>query len=187
MGSPDEVSMRPRPDYEGPPYAHDELAWHGRIVRDERGETIGRIEKILVDDATGAADWALVCSNDPWVAPAFVPLLGSRREGEDVIVAVAKSQCTDAPRTQEASRLSDDQGAALYRHYGIDEADQRAGELRLGGLGQRLIAGEQRLASQISRFWLRRSSVMRGDDETVPVVTTAKENVLASPERPESP
>lgn len=157
------------------PQPSSKLAWRGRIVRDEQGETIGTIEEIYVAEETAAPDWALVRGDGPGNAASFLPLQGSRSEGEGVIVPFTKAQFTAAPRTQEASWLSPEQGAALYDHYGINEADRRPEDVRLERAGQRVVAGEQRLADQISGFWLRRLSDMRGHNKTPPGATTANE------------
>jgi hypothetical protein len=147
----------------GAPKPSSELAWRGRTIRDEQGETIGKIEEIYVADETGAPDWALVRGDGPSAAASFLPLRGSRNEGEEVVVPFTKTQFAQAPRTHEAGRLSPEQGAALYDHYGINEFDRRPADVRLDGAGQTMVAGEQRLASRPNvRFWLRLLSDMRG-------------------------
>jgi hypothetical protein len=103
----------------------------------------GRIEEIYVAEETAAPDWALVRSDSPANASSFLPLHGSRSDGDEVIVPFTKTEVTDAPWTREASRLSPEQGAALYDHYGIRDAGLSSTEARLDGAGQLIdVAGE---------------------------------------------
>ena len=146
----------------------DKLAWRGRTVRDEEGETIGEIEEIYVADETAVADWALVRGDGPRNRVSFLPLQGSRSERDAVVVPFTKTQFADAPQTERASRLSPEQGAALYDYYGVHEAHRRQGDVRLERAGQTAVVRERRLAKQISRLWVRLLSGMRGHNKTAP-------------------
>jgi len=72
-------------------------------------------------------------SDGPDGATSFLPLQGSRSEGNEVIVPVTRTQVTHTPHTEEANRLSPEQGAALYDYYGISDTDRPTTEARLDG------------------------------------------------------
>lgn len=138
------------------------LAWRGWTVRGNRGETIGKIEEIYVAEETAAPDWALVRNDSPGGTTSFLPLRGSRSEGNEVIVPFTRAQVTHAPYTEETNRLSPEQGAALYDYYGISAADRSSSEDPLDGAWEMAVAAEQRLTAQLSRTWQQWRSNMSG-------------------------
>jgi hypothetical protein len=142
------------------------LAWRGWTVRGSRGETLGTIEEIYVAEETATPDWALVRSDGPGASTTFLPLQGSRSEGNEVIVPFTRAQVTHAPHIEEASRLSPEQGAALYTYYGISDANHSPSEVPLGRAWEIVVAAEQRLTAQISQAWRQWLSNMRGHTET---------------------
>jgi hypothetical protein len=142
--------------------ASGKLAWRGWTVRGSRGETIGKIEEIYIAEETAAPDWALVRGDGPGGTTSFLPLQGSRSEDNEVIVPFTRTQVTHAPHTEEASRLSPEQGAALYDYYGISDADRSPSEERLDGAWELVVAAEQKLTAQLSRASKQWLANMRG-------------------------
>ena len=138
------------------------LAWRGRTVRGSRGETIGKIEEIYVAEETAVPDWALVRSDSPGASTSFLPLQGSRSEGNEVIVPFTRTQVMHAPYAEQASRLSPEQGAALYAYYGVSDVDRFPGETRLDGAWETVSTTEQKLSSQRSHTWQQWLANMRG-------------------------
>ncbi len=149
------------------------LAWRGWTVRGRRGEMIGKIEEIYVAEETAAPDWALVHGDGPTGTTSFLPLQGSRSEGNEVIVPFTRRQVTHAPHTEETSRLSSEQGAALYDYYGISEADRSPNEAPLDGAWEMAVAAEQKLTAELSRAWQQWLSHMRGHNVTARSTTAA--------------
>jgi hypothetical protein len=141
------------------------LAWRGWTVRGNRGETIGKIEEIYVADEAAFPDWALVRGDGPGGSTSFLPLQASRSEGNEVVVPFTMAQVKHAPHAEEASRLSHEQGAALYDYNGISEADRSPGEARLNGAWEMVVAAEQKLTAQLSRAWRQWLSDLRGRNE----------------------
>jgi hypothetical protein len=149
------------------------LAWRGWTVRGNRGETIGKIEEIYVADETAAPDWALVRGDGPGGRTSFLPLQGSRSEGNEVVVPFTRAQVKHAPHTEEASRLSPEQGAALYDYYGIGDADRSPDGAQLDGAWEMVVAAEQKLTAQLSRAWRQWLANTRGHNDSARSETAA--------------
>jgi len=91
-----------------------------------------------------------------------------------VIVPFTRTQVTHAPRTEEANRLSPEQGAALHDCYGISDADRFPREARLDGAWEIVVAAEQKMtAQQPSTAWQQWLSNMRGHNEALRSATAA--------------
>ena len=156
------------------------LAWRGWAVRGRRGEMIGKIEEIYVADETAAPDWALIRGDGPASSTSFLPLRGSRSEANEVIVPFTRTQVTRAPHVQRGSRLSPDQGAALYDYYGIADSDRGTNEASPHSAWEKAIDAEQKLSTQLSRLWHQWLSNLRGHSETTRSASAAEK----SPARP---
>ncbi|MGY1680830.1 hypothetical protein [Geodermatophilus sp. SYSU D01176] len=91
--------------------------WVGRTVVDRDGAEIGVCAALLADEATGRPEW-LYAERDE--ATVVVPLLDATGSGDRVQVAVTRADAEGAPRFGPTRELSQDQEAALYRHYGIE-------------------------------------------------------------------
>ena len=156
------------------------LGWRGWTVRGSRGETIGKIEEIYVAEETSAPDWALVRGDGPGGSTSFLPLQGSRTEGNEVIVPFTRTQVTHAPHIEEASRLSPEQGAALYDYYGVSDADRTPSGTSLDGAWEMAVAAEHKVTAQLSRAWRRWLSNMRGHTETARSATAAVQRQQSS-------
>ena len=92
------------------------LAWVGRTLVDRDGAEIGACTAVFTDDATRLTEW--VCSEVEGTA-VFIPAVGATESGGDVQVAVSRDDVAKAPTVGGSERISDDEEAALYRHYGI--------------------------------------------------------------------
>jgi uncharacterized protein (TIGR02271 family) len=97
-----------------------EYDWHGRTLKDRKGEKIGTIDALYLDQETDKPEWALVNTGLFGTKSSFVPLAGAAPRGEDVVVKVEAQQVKDAPRMDPDEQLSEQQEAELFRHYGID-------------------------------------------------------------------
>lgn len=100
--------------------------WAGRTVVDLKGEKIGSLDEIYLDDETGQPEWALVHTGLFGRKSSFVPLAGAAPAGEKVRVRCAKDAVKDAPSIEPEGELSQDEEATLYAHYGMDYGESRS-------------------------------------------------------------
>ena len=102
----------------------DEADWEGQTMLDRTGRKIGRIDEIYLVEETGRAEWARVKLGAIGSRATLVPLAGAQEIGAGVRAAFEKSVVEEAPRV-EGEDPSDEQVAAVYRHYRIEsEATQ---------------------------------------------------------------
>ncbi|GAA1880030.1 PRC and DUF2382 domain-containing protein [Pseudonocardia ailaonensis] len=154
----------------------------GRQAFDARGEKIGKIGQVYVDDRNGAPTWATVHTGLFGTKESFVPLDGADVKGGDVALSVEKAQVKDAPHmgdTAEHLDASDEQ--ELRRHYGANghtghdgrSADTSAGTGRRGA-DDAMTRSEERLrvgteTEEAGRVRLRKYVVTEQQTVTVPV------------------
>jgi uncharacterized protein (TIGR02271 family) len=100
--------------------------WQGRTMVDPAGDKLGTIDAIYLDDETGQPEWATVTSGLFTAKAAFVPLAQAQDLGDSVQVPYDKQQVSDAPSPQADGSLSQDEEAALYRHYGLEYSEHRS-------------------------------------------------------------
>jgi membrane protein len=97
------------------------LDWEGRTMLDRAGEKIGTIEEIYLVEETGQPDWAVVTLGRVGKSRAtLVPLVGADPVERGIRAAYEKDVIDDAPRIDGAAEPSEQQVAAVYRHYGIE-------------------------------------------------------------------
>jgi uncharacterized protein (TIGR02271 family) len=162
-----------------------EVVGHGKVVTD-RGEKVGSIGEIYVDDITGAPDWVTVRTGLFGTAETFVPLQAARVEGGDLVVPYAKDLIKDAPRIETDGALSPLEEQILYRHYSVGTNASRtdASTFLDGSVGradrsdavtdtamtrseERLVVGTQE--REAGRARLRKYVVTEHVTQTVPV------------------
>jgi uncharacterized protein (TIGR02271 family) len=108
------------------PAANEVLEWRGRTVVGSSGDKIGKIEEIYLDAETEQPEWALVHTGLFGSAQSFVPIADATAQGSDVQVPFDKVQVKDAPKMEPDGQLSEQDEAALYRHYGMDYGESRS-------------------------------------------------------------
>jgi len=94
--------------------------WEGQTLLDPSGEKIGTIEEIYLVEETGQAEWALVKVDRLRRRTTLAPLVGARPVGDGIRVTYDKSKVKEAPPVDPEDEPSEEQVAAVYRHYGID-------------------------------------------------------------------
>src|SRR3954465_6444593 len=105
----------------------DVLSWRGEDALDADGQKIGSIEEIYLDAETNAPEWALVNTGLFGTKRSFVPLgNASASEGDGIRVAFDKATVKDAPKIDPDGRLSQQEEAELYRHYGLEYSTMRS-------------------------------------------------------------
>ena len=98
----------------------DAMEWEGRKLLDRDGEKIGTIEEIYLVEETGRPEWALVKLGRIGSRATLVPLIGAHAVAEGIRAAYGKSAVSDAPRIDGDGEPSEQEVAAVYRHYGIE-------------------------------------------------------------------
>jgi uncharacterized protein (TIGR02271 family) len=102
------------------------LTWRGQQLRGGDGEKLGSIEEIYLDAETNEPEWALVNTGLFGSKHSFVPLRGADEADGGVTVPFDKATVKDAPKMDPDGRLSQEEEAQLYRHYGLDYSEQRS-------------------------------------------------------------
>jgi uncharacterized protein (TIGR02271 family) len=98
--------------------------WRGRSVIGADGAKIGKVESIYVDEQTDQPEWLTVSTGLFGNRVSFIPIGRATERDGDVIVPFTKDTVKDAPHADADGRLSPDEEAAIYRHYGLDYAGQ---------------------------------------------------------------
>ncbi len=104
----------------------DLSGWIGRDVTDSSGDKIGKIDAIYVDEQTNKPEWLGVATGLFGTHVSFVPLASATTKGDSVSVPYPKDQVKDAPRVDPEEALSEQDEAALYRHYGLEYSEARS-------------------------------------------------------------
>jgi uncharacterized protein (TIGR02271 family) len=92
------------------------LAKGGNVVGTD-GAKIGSIGQLYADDDTGEPTWVTVKTGLFGTSETFVPVEGSRTEGEDLVVPYTKEHVKDAPRVDADGHLTPEEEDRLYTHY----------------------------------------------------------------------
>jgi uncharacterized protein (TIGR02271 family) len=98
----------------------DVLALRGQDLYGSDGEKLGTIEEIYLDTDTDQPEWALIATGMFGTKQSFVPLSGLSQDGDTATVPYDKATVKDAPKVDPDGRLSEEEEAQLYRHYGRD-------------------------------------------------------------------
>jgi uncharacterized protein (TIGR02271 family) len=98
----------------------DVLSLRGQDLYGSDGEKLGTIEEIYLDTDTDQPEWALIATGMFGTKQSFVPLSGLSQDGDTATVPYDKATVKDAPKVDPDGRLSEEEEAQLYRHYGRD-------------------------------------------------------------------
>ena len=98
-------------------------AWAGRAVLGPRGDRLGAVDQIFLDEATGTPEWVLVSLDDGAV---FVPLAGASVEEESIRVEQDAERVHAAPRPEAGETLSIADKKRLYEHYGLEYSQEES-------------------------------------------------------------
>jgi len=93
-------------------------SWLGRLVRDDQGVDLGTCVRVHLDNATEAVEWLVVESPDS--GHAIVPVGGATEASGVVTVAFPAELVTAAPAASSLDRVSQQEEASLYAHYGME-------------------------------------------------------------------
>jgi uncharacterized protein (TIGR02271 family) len=101
--------------------------WRGRPLVDGDGDKIGTIDEVYVDAATERPEWLSVKTGMLGSRVSFVPLAQAQEAEDGIRVPYDKAQVRDAPSIEPDGELSHEEESGLYRHYGLEYADQGSG------------------------------------------------------------
>ena len=104
------------------PSIDDVRTWQGETAHGQDGK-LGTIEDIYLDEQTGEPEWVAINTGLFGSKVSFAPLAEATRSGEGVQLPYTKEQVKDAPNAEADGRLSQDEEAALYRHYGLEYSE----------------------------------------------------------------
>lgn len=97
--------------------------WTGRPLISESGDKIGKIDEIYLDEQTGQPEWLSVNTGLFGSNVSFVPLAEATPRDGEVVVPFGKDKVKDAPNATPDGRLSQQEEAELYRHYGMEYSE----------------------------------------------------------------
>ncbi|SFR28187.1 conserved domain-containing protein [Lentzea waywayandensis] len=152
-------------------------------VIDNRGEKIGSVKRVWLEDGTGRPMWAEVHTGLFGMKESFVPIQQGQVAGGAITVPVTKEQVKESPSTHTSGdHMSDQEQEALYRHYGMIPQAKTGEHDRLDGNGRQRGAGhaaevtlsEERLdvgtrSVETGRVRLVKHTVTEQRNVTVPV------------------
>ncbi|MFD5825609.1 DUF2382 domain-containing protein [Lentzea sp. NPDC060358] len=106
-------------------------------VIDNRGEKIGSVKRVWLEDGTGRPMWAEVHTGLFGTKESFVPIQQGRVAGGAITVPVSKQQVKDSPSMHTAEdHMTDEEQDALYAHYGLIPQAKTGEHDRLEGAGE---------------------------------------------------
>ena len=100
--------------------------WQGRTVIGTDGAKIGKVSDIYLDEQTDQPEWLAVSTGLFGGRVSFIPIARATAQNGEVVVPFTKETVKDAPHAEADGRLSQDEEAAIYRHYGLDYSEQRS-------------------------------------------------------------
>ena len=92
--------------------------WHGRMLLDQNGEKIGKLQDVYVDVETDVPQFAMVKEGFIGRHLTFVPLAGIRVGPDELQVEVTKDEVRSAPDIEmHGDELSQADESVLYHHF----------------------------------------------------------------------
>jgi uncharacterized protein (TIGR02271 family) len=105
------------------PTIDDIKTWKDQQATGADGEKLGTIADIYLDRDTGEPEWAAIKTGLFGAKVSFAPLAEATRSADSVELPYTQDQVTDAPNAEADGELSQDEEAALYRHYGLEYSE----------------------------------------------------------------
>ena len=100
--------------------------WQGQDIHNQDGDKLGSVGEVYLDQQTGAPEWVAVKTGLFGTKLSFAPLAEARREQDGIVLPYSKEQIKDAPQVEADGELSQQEEAALYRHYGLSYDESRS-------------------------------------------------------------
>lgn len=93
--------------------------WQGQWVFDEKGETIGKVGFVLVDDQS-KAEWIIVSTGPFLHIDKLVPLFDMEQRTDGLVLPYSVDMVKKAPQVSFDS-MSDDQEKKLYDYWCVSK------------------------------------------------------------------
>lgn len=122
------------------PYSPDDLLNRTAVGPD--GDKIGSIGQVYLSDTTNQPDWITVNTGLFGMKENFVPLQGSRLDGDNLVLPFGKDVVKDAPHIDDAAHLDVDEQQSLYAYYQQHGAGAGAGVQQATTGEQQFTAGQ---------------------------------------------
>lgn len=100
----------------------------GREVFGSDGRRIGKVGQVFVLEGTDDPTWMTVHTGLFGTHESFVPVAEATERGDELLVPYEKSFVHDAPRIDDASELTVEHEAELYRYYGVQPPMQHGSD-----------------------------------------------------------
>ncbi|MCS7477299.1 PRC and DUF2382 domain-containing protein [Umezawaea endophytica] len=128
-------------------------------VIDARGDRIGSVKQVWLDEQSGQPVWASVHTGLFGMRESLVPIQDAKVADKHITVAVDKQKVKDAPEVDASGgRLSDAEQAGLYEYYGMMPTPNTGEHDRLGDRrGMASGHAEQRTANRQGEQGMTRS------------------------------
>lgn len=123
----------------------------GRTALGPRGEKLGKITDVYLDEQTNRPEWLVVNTGLLGTRISFVPVEAASAEGGEVRLPYSKHQIEAAPNAEADGQLSMEEEARLYAHYGLAYSDAPSASglptarAREGGTDDALTRSEEEL------------------------------------------
>jgi uncharacterized protein (TIGR02271 family) len=105
------------------PTTEEIKTWQGQDTYGPDGEKLGTIADLYLDRDTGEPEWATIKTGLFGTKVSFAPLAEAAHTAEGVRLPYTKDQIKDAPSAEADGELSQEEEAALYRHYGLSYSE----------------------------------------------------------------
>jgi hypothetical protein len=102
------------------------LAWRGRTVLDRKGETIGKLGDLYLDEATDRPEYAGVRTGLFGRHESIVPLAEIQERDGDLVLPYDAELVRDAPNLEPDASLDEGEQERLARHYTGDAPSRGA-------------------------------------------------------------
>jgi uncharacterized protein (TIGR02271 family) len=100
--------------------------WRGRNAVGPNEDKLGSIEDIYLDEDTGKPEWVALKTGLFGGNLSFAPLAEAKEHGEHIHLPYTKDQVKDSPNVDADGKLSQEEEAALYKHYGLEYGENRS-------------------------------------------------------------
>lgn len=95
----------------------------GQKAEGRDGEKLGTIEDIYLDRDTDQPEWVALKTGLFGGRVSFAPLAEAQITENGIVLPYDKATIKDAPNAEPDGQLSQDEEAALYRHYGLEYSE----------------------------------------------------------------
>lgn len=109
----------------------------GAPVIGRDNDRLGTVGQVFLDAVSGTPNWVTVKSGLFGHKETFVPLANATWDGEEVHTDIDHETFKEAPRIDADEALTPHNEEALYRYYGLSDADSDGGTARPGDYPER--------------------------------------------------